>query len=333
MIFNRYPALIAEVAGNFRTAQEAVELSKQCIEKGAEIEKFQTYQPTLLTSNTAIFDMPNTGRKSQKEVFEESVIDFGMQAEIFQELKNLSIPFFSTPSHVSDLEFLLKHDVTMIKLGSDDCSNLPFLRVCCETDLPIIVSTGMAHLHEIEEMSNILINAKERAILHCVTNYPAALNEMNLRTVSTLKTSFPEFEIGFSDHSNSTLVACLARALGATIFENHVMFDDQEFGYDRDVSMPISKVEEFIQALNDTEEALGSHCKALSKAEHVNRLNNRKSLHFSKDLKAGMQLTENDIIALRPGLGISPARTAEIVGQTINQDVENGGLIEWHMLS
>lgn len=333
MIFERYPALIAEVAGNFRTVDEAVRLSEQCLSEGAEIVKFQTYQTNLLTSNAAVFDMANTGKKSQKEIFDESVVDYGMQTEIFRELETKGIPFFSTPSHPEDLEFLMQFDIKMIKLGSDDCSNHPFIRLCCQTNLPVIVSTGMAHLHEIDAMANILISAKERAILHCVTNYPAQLEEMNLNTIRTLKNSFNEFEIGFSDHSNSFLVACIARAMGATIFENHVMFDDQDFGYDRVVSMPISSVTKFMDMLRDTELMLGSHLKKLSKSEEINRKNNRKSLHFSKSLKKDHVLMKEDLIALRPGHGISPAESDLLVGKKLKQDVMQKEIITWQMFA
>lgn len=333
MIFKRYPALIAEVAGNFRTVEEAVNLSEKCISKGAEIVKFQTFQTELLTSDKAMFEMSNTGRKSQKEIFDESVIDYGMQTEIFNELEIKKIPFFSTPSHPRDLDFLMKFNIKMLKIGSDDCSNLPFIRLCCDTNLPVIVSTGMAHLHEIDEMANVLVEAKQKAILHCVTNYPANLHEMNLNTINTLKNSFNEFEIGFSDHSNSILVACVARAMGASIFENHVMFDDQDFGYDRAVSMPLSSVEKFINSLRDTDIMLGSHLKQLSKSEQINRKNNRKSLHFNRVMKEGDVISSGDLIALRPGIGISPAKIDAVVGKKLLKNVADRELLEWQMFA
>ena len=221
----------------------------------------------------------------------------------------------------------------MIKIGSDDCSNFPLIKACCDTNLPVLVSTGMAYLNEIEEMANVLINAKKKAIFHCVTNYPASLEEMNLNTISTLKKSFIDFEIGFSDHSNSVLVSCLARALGATIFENHVMFDDQKFGYDRAVSIPISKLNDFIQSLSNTDKILGSHLKKLSTSEVINRKNNRKSLHFNKKIKAGSVISINDLITLRPGTGICPSKINKVLGMKLTQDVKEQEIVSWKMFT
>ena len=127
--------------------------------------------------------------------------------------------------------------------------------------------------------------------------------------------------------------AALAFALGASIFENHVMFDDQDFGYDRAVSMPLSSVEKFINSLRDTDIMLGSHLKQLSKSEQINRKNNRKSLHFNRVMKKDDVFSSGDLIALRPGIGFSPAKIDAVVGKKLWKNVEDRELLEWQMFA
>jgi sialic acid synthase SpsE len=121
--------------------------------------------------------------------------------------------------------------------------------------------------------------------------------------------------------------------MGASIFENHVMFDDQDFGYDRAVSMPLSSVEKFINSLRDTDIMLGSHLKQLSKSEQINRKNNRKSLHFNRVMKKNDVISSGDLIALRPGKGISPAKIDAVVGKKLLKNVEDRELLEWQMFA
>lgn len=327
-------SLIAEIAGNFKTVDEAIQLSVAAISSGAESVKLQTYNPDKLTSKQAIFDMPNTGVKNQYEVFQESMTDYGMQSEIIRELQRRDILVFSTPSHPDDVEFLNAHGVTRFKIGSDDCSNHELIAAAGESGKPVIISTGMATINEVEETANFCARKNiQFALMHCTTNYPCELGQLNLRTISTYLDIFRGIEIGFSDHYPGMLSSIVAASLGATFFEKHVMLDDLALGYDTVVSMKTSEISTYVQNLRDVEAALGSGLKLMSKEELVNRKNNRKSVFFNRDLNPGETVTPDALIALRPGTGISPSQREQILGRTVKAAVRKGEMVEWNDLA
>jgi sialic acid synthase SpsE len=323
-------SLIAEIAGNFKTVDEAVQLSVAAIQNGAESVKLQTYDPDKLTSKQAIFDMPNTGIKSQYEIFQESMTDYGMQREIIRELTNRNIFIFSTPSHPDDVEFLESCGVTRYKIGSDDCSNHELIAAAGETRKPVIISTGMATINEVEDTANFCERRGIKyALMLCTTNYPCQLDQLNLKTIRTYMDVFRGVEIGFSDHYPGMLSSIIAASLGASFFEKHVMLDDVVYGYDAIVSMKTSEIGTYLQNLRDVRTALGSPLKLMSKEELVNRKNNRKSMFFKRDLRKGDIVDGESLIALRPGTGISPSDRELIVGRILKTDSKAGEMVKW----
>lgn len=333
-MFKKEIPLIAEIAGNFSTVEEAIKLGTEAIKKGAESVKLQTYRADLLASKEAMFNMPNTGKKSQYEVFKESEIPYAMQREIITELKSRGVEVFSTPSHIEDLEFLLDCGVTRIKIGSDDCSNFPLIRAAGESGHPVIVSTGMATIEEVGETIDFCAKVcADFAIMHCTTNYPCQLSELNLATIKTLTSAYPGMKIGFSDHYPDNISSVLAFAAGARFFEKHVMFDDVVYGYDAPVSLKLNEMATYFKELEACRTAMGSAFKKLSSAELVNRKNNRKSLHFTRTVEAGAVLTPADLIALRPGDGIPPSLTESVIGKSLTRSVSQGEKLEWQMLA
>ncbi|MDA8928126.1 N-acetylneuraminate synthase family protein [Gammaproteobacteria bacterium] len=323
-------ALIAEIAGNFRTVDEAVKLSIAAIENGAESIKLQTYDPEKLTSKQAIFDMPNTGVKNQYEVFRESMTDYGMQREIIKELTARKILIFSTPSHPDDVEFLETCGVRRYKIGSDDCSNHKLIASAGETGKPVIISTGMATITEVEITANFCErNNIKYALMLCTTNYPCQLEQLNLKTIHTYLDVFRDIQIGFSDHYPGMIASIVAASLGSSFFEKHVMLDDVIYGYDAVVSMKTSEIGEYLKNLKDVKDALGSSLKLMSKEELINRNNNRKSMFFTRNVKIGEKLEESLLIALRPGTGISPSEQEQMLGRKLKVNVRAGDMVKW----
>ena len=323
-------ALIAEIAGNFKTVDEAVKLSIAAIENGAESIKLQTYDPEKLTSKQAIFDMPNTGVKSQYEVFRESMTDYGMQREIIKELSARNILIFSTPSHPDDVEFLETCGVSRYKIGSDDCSNHKLIASAGETGKPVIISTGMATINEVEITANFCErNNIKYALMLCTTNYPCQLEQLNLKTIRTYLDVFRGVQIGFSDHYPGMIASIVAASLGSSFFEKHVMLDDVVYGYDAVVSMKTRDIGEYLKNLKDVKDALGSSLKLMSKEELINRNNNRKSMFFNRNMKIGEQLEESLLIALRPGTGISPSEREQMIGRKLKVNVGAGEMVKW----
>ena len=206
--------IIAEIAGNFQTLEEGLYLARQASLLGATSIKLQTFQPNTLTSKHALFEMPNTGTRSQYDVFEETKLDYDIQRQLFKHLLNENINIFSTPSHPSDVDFLRSCGIdSVLKIGSDDCSNLELIRACGEDNTHVIISTGMATLEEVEITANFCHkNNIDFSLMYCVTNYPCSLEQLNLSTITTYRNMFPGIEIGYSDHFPGNQAACIAKA-------------------------------------------------------------------------------------------------------------------------
>jgi N,N'-diacetyllegionaminate synthase len=327
-------SLIAEIAGNFSTVEEAVQLSIGAVSNGAESVKLQTYHPDTLTSRQAVFNMPNTGLREQYDVFRESMIDQGMQREIIDELKIRGIEIFSTPSHPTDIEFLETCGVNRYKIGSDDCMNFELIEAAGSTGKPVIVSTGMATINEVELTVEFCTRKNyEFALMHCTTNYPCQLEELNLRTIKTYIDCFKNIEIGFSDHYPGYISSIIAASLGATFFEKHIMPNSESGGYDAVVSMKVDEIGPFILNLKSVEAALGSPLKSMSKAELINRTNNRKSLFACRTIVSGEMVTNDALISLRPGTGIGPNLRCDIVGRRATRTLIAGEMIRWEDLA
>ena len=323
--------IIAEIGGNFTTFDEAKCLVDAAAKCGVDAVKLQTYRAETIASKEAIFDMENTGVVSQYELFKKYEIDEILHKKIFDYAVSLKLDWFSTPSHESDVALLEKLNVGVHKIGSDDAINIPFLRYVARTNKPIILSTGMCTLDEVKEsVEAIRLEGNEQIILlHAITSYPTHAENVNLQAIQTLKKTFPDIPIGYSDHTIGTAACICAAAMGATVIEKHFTCDKMAEGPDHMLSADISEMKEIINAIRLFEKMKGDGIKQPASSEKTTRINNRKSLILKRAIKAGEAIEDGDLSIKRPGSGIPPKYLDEITGRILSRDMDEDSVLSW----
>lgn len=237
---------------------------------------------------------------------------------------------FSTPSHKDDVDFLIDNGVEWLKIGSDDALNFPLIEYCASRCSKLFVSTGMSTFEELMKIGCFLNTLKcETVMLHCITSYPAVEEDLNLNVIKTLVNLFPNLEIGYSDHFPGNEACLFAYSHGAQWLEKHVIPSTDFIGVDSAVGQCPVEISELQKALDSIHRMSGSTLRGLGKQEKINRLNNRKSLHFLKDMKAGDVLLEGDIIALRPGTGIPPCDVNKLIGLKLKSSVDKNKIVSY----
>lgn len=320
--------IICEIAGSFKNFDQAKRLIDDLRQTGQTIVKLQTFNPETLASNDAIFEMENTGKRKQKDVFYEEMCSYELQAEIIRYCRRADVKCFSTPSHFSDVDFLVGEGVQWLKIGSDDAMNYPLIEYCANRCEKLFVSTGMCTFDELIEVACYLkMLPVSVVLLYCITSYPAKAEDLNLSTLTSIKSLFPGLTLGYSDHYPKNEACLLAYGLGAEWFEKHVKPSDDFNGVDAQVSSTPKDIKKLQMQLDTMNSMFGSHLRGMGKQESLNRINNRKSLHFKHPLIGGHRLTKDDVIALRPGTGIPPKFLDEFVGKFLRNDVVAGEII------
>lgn len=323
--------IIAEIGGNFTNFEQAkhlIGLASQC---KVDAVKLQTFTADTLASKKSIFDMENTGVTSQYELFKKYEIDEDLHQKIISLCKELSLDIFSTPSHASDVDMLEKFNVCAHKIGSDDATNLPFLKYVAKSNKPVILSTGMCTLDEVREaVDTILAEGNSKlAILHAITSYPTHPQDVNLRAILTLKKEFPNIPIGYSDHTIGNVASICAVAMGAQIIEKHFTWDKKADGPDHQLSADPAEMAELVDSIRKFEIMNGHGIKMPAKSEFKTRVNNRKSIVVSNDLLKGELVTLQNISVRRPGFGIGPKYFEQILGRKINKNIPAEEVLKW----
>ncbi len=315
--------------GDISIAKKMIDFAVDC---GVDAVKFQTFTAKEFISNEdEIYEYKSQGKtvkESMLKMFERNEFAEEEWGEIADYCKRKEVIFFSTPQNLSDLKLLLKIGVPAIKVGSDDLINLPLLEEYSKKGLPMIISTGMAYLSEIDEAIRIIEkNNKELAVLHCVSSYPAEFEELNLRKINTLKKAFPKCVIGFSDHSKGIMAGITVVALGAKILEKHFTLDKNMPGSDHWFSADPKELEDLIKGVRNIEKSLGSSdIKPTEKEIEMRELCHR-SITVSQDIKKGEILTKENITMQKPGTGLAPKFIDFVVGRKAKQDIKKGELI------
>lgn len=322
---------IAEIGGNFTDYETAVLLIDQAKESGVDAVKLQTYRADTIASKEAIFDMENTGVVPQKEYFKKFEIDEEMHAKIFKYAKEKGLDVFSTPSHITDVEMLERLEVDVYKIGADDATNLPFLRAIARLQKPILLSTGMCTLEEIKAAVNTIIEEgnSKLVIMHVVSLYPTDVQYVNLRVLETLQREFPQFVIGYSDHTTGIDSCIFAAVLGAKVIEKHFTYDKEADGPDHMLSATMEEMRSLIDKVSLYEKMRGNGIKMPVADEIKNRKNNRKSIVTAKKLSKGEVLTQYNIDIKRPGGGIQPQYLDMLLGKKVCRDIDEDTLLEW----
>ena len=315
--------------GSLAMAKQLVDVAKAC---GADIVKFQTAKLDSLVSKSAHmaeYQKKNIGvEESQKDMLRKLLLSFEEFEELANYCKEAGITFLSTPFDIESIHFLNQMQ-DIWKIPSGEITNYPYLVEIAKTGKKVILSTGMAEMNEIEDAIRLLekYGTKDITILHCTTEYPAPIKDVNLNTMKTLQEVFG-YPVGYSDHTQGIEVDLAAAALGAAVIEKHFTLDRDLPGPDHKASLEPHGLKVMVEGIRKIETALGSAEKKLSEAELKNRDVARKSIVARKAIKKGEVFTEDIITTKRPGTGINPMRWNEILGLKAVRDFEEDELIE-----
>jgi N,N'-diacetyllegionaminate synthase len=322
--------IIAEIGGNFVRLKEAKQMIDLAVRAGADAIKIQTFRADTITSKKAVYDMPNTGHANQYELFKKYEIDMDLHKALWGYCKQKGIFVFSTPSHWTDLELLEKVGCEAYKIGSDDSCNHPFLEQVASVGKPIVLSTGMCTMQEVEESVSVILGKgnPNLALLHCVTNYPSDPIHSNLKVIPEMKRRFG-LPVGYSDHTQGNLCCLAAVALGAHAVEKHFTYDKKADGPDHLLSANPEEMMQLCKNVRILEKALGDGVKRPSEGELTTRINNRKSIVSRQDIQKGKMITKDMIAIKRPGFGIQPKFFQEITGRVAKVDIKAESPVLW----
>lgn len=326
--------IIAEIGGNFTEFGQAARLIDEAAACGVDAVKLQTYRADTVSSRSAMFDMENTGKVSQHELFKKYEIGESLHRRVFAHAESKGLDWFSTPAHESDVDILENLGVGAHKIGSDDAVNLPFLRYVARTGKPIVLSTGMCTLQEVREsVDTILATGNDRLILlHAVTSYPTHPENVNLSAMQTLKKEFPALDVGYSDHTLGTTACICAVAMGARLIEKHFTYDKRAEGPDHMLSAEPAEMKAIVDAVRDFEKMRGNGIKRPSDSEATTRVNNRKSIVLVKSIAAGEPLSFAHLSIKRPGYGIAPKFLEQMAGRVVRKDKSADDVLTWEDL-
>jgi N,N'-diacetyllegionaminate synthase len=317
--------------GNIELAKELVRVAASA---GCDYVKFQTFvAKNVVTTNASkaeyqILNSPSEG--TQIEMLEKLELSQAEHYDLIDECKKYDIKFLSTAFDMDSIDFLHTLKMGLWKIPSGEITNLIYLQKIGSYNEEVILSTGMSTLGEIENALEILINAgtlrDKITILHCNTEYPTPMSDVNLKAMLTIKNAFG-INIGYSDHTLGIEVPIAAVAMGAIVIEKHFTIDRSLPGPDHLASLEPKELTEMVQGIRNVESALGTGIKLPSKSERKNINIARKSIHLVKDVKAGHVLSLDDLIAKRPGNGLSPLFTKEIVGSIVKNDLSKDAML------
>lgn len=326
--------VIAEAGVNHNGSLElAKKLALEAKNAGADIVKFQTAKLESLVSRKAAmaeYQRQNTGKdESQKDMLAKLLLEFDEFAELKQYCQSIGISFLSTPFDLESIVFLEELGCDIWKIPSGEVTNLPYLEKIAQTHKPIILSTGMCTISEVEACMKVLQEQEAGAItlLHCTTQYPTPYKDVNLKAMLTLKEKF-DCPIGYSDHTAGIEVPIAAVAMGATVIEKHFTLDRNMEGPDHKASLEPQELKAMIDFIRHIEMSLGTGIKEPATCELANRDVARKSIIAARDIKAGEKFTEENLTTKRPGNGISPMKWRDIIGMKAIRDFSEDELIE-----
>ena len=319
--------------GDIKLAYKLADVAK---EAGVDAIKFQTFKTEKVISKYA--DMASYQKKnlSTNESQYEMVKKLELSYKEFKKLKDycdeIEIMFLSTPDEEYSLNFLVDElNIPFIKIGSGEVTNLPYLRKIAAKNKPIIISTGMANLGEVEEAINTIRSVNSEAqisLLHCTTNYPTPYEEVNLKSMQTLAATF-KLPVGYSDHTLRIEVPVAAVAMGAKIIEKHFTLNKKLPGPDHKASLEPDELKEMIKAIRNIEVALGDGVKKPNKSETEIMKVARRSLVATRDIRVGEIIKEADIAIKRPGTGILPKFKEIIIGMKLVNDIGQDEPFRW----
>jgi N,N'-diacetyllegionaminate synthase len=333
-IGERHPCfVIAEAGVNHNGSLEiAQQLVNAAVEAGADAVKFQTFTAEKLISATApkadYQKETTTAAEQQLEMVRRLEMPEQMTRSVAAHAANVGIIFLSTGFDEQSIDLLDDIGVPAFKIGSGDVTDLPLLEFIGRKRKPVILSTGMSYLEEVQSAVETLLTSgcPNVALLHCVSSYPADPEEANLRALQTLRETF-NTPVGFSDHFLDNEIAIAAVALGANIIEKHITLDVNLPGPDHRASLSPDRFKSLVQSIRTVERSLGDGMKRPRPGEQNVREVARRSIVAASTITAGAIITREMVAFKRPGTGISPARWKEVIGKCAARDIASDSLI------
>jgi N-acetylneuraminate synthase/N,N'-diacetyllegionaminate synthase len=324
---------IAEAGVNHNgDLDRARELIDAAAEAGADAVKFQTFTTDRLVAEDAPkadYQDEQTGGEADEETTQRDILEqYELSEDDHRELlgycEDAGITFLSTPFDAESAAFLDDLDVAAIKVGSGELTNHPLLQQIALLDRPMVVSTGMATMAEVETAYEAIRDANPEvavSLLHCVSSYPADVADVNLRAMERLDERF-DVPVGYSDHTTAVETPAVAVGAGATVVEKHFTLDRSLPGPDHEASLEPDELARAVELAREAAAARGTPEKEPVEAERENRIVARKSLHAARPVEAGETLTEDAVAVLRPATGLSPAELDAVLGEEVETDLE-----------
>ena len=331
--------IIAEAGCNHnQSPQIARALIDSAVAAGASAVKFQTYiSESMYSRQTPMLEHFRTRMglgegATMFDLIKMTELPFEMHDDIVSYSKEKNIPFFSTPFDRKSLDFLDQYDVPMYKIASFEMTHFPLLRAVAEKQKPIVLSTGMCNLGDIEKALDVITseNNEQIILLHCVSSYPAKPEEYNLRVIETLKSAF-SYPVGLSDHTPGTEVSKIAVAIGANMVEKHITIDQSLPGPDHYFSLTPEELEDLVSGIREVEKMLGSARKRCVQGEKTLKHIARRSLVAATNLKKGDTVEAGMIDVKRPGYGLHPELMESLIGAQVVRDVKEDEPLSWDM--
>lgn len=328
--------IIAEAGVNHNGSLSlAKQLIDKAVEAGVDIIKFQTFKSEKLVSKAARqaeYQQRNIGKKDEGQLamLKKLELSHSDHEELMAYCQAKGIRFFSTAFDMDSIEYLHSLRMGLWKIPSGEITNYPYLRKIAQYQEPVILSTGMCELPDIEAALNVLLQfglSKDLiTILHCNTEYPTPFADVNLKAMLEIGERFG-VQVGYSDHTKGIEVPIAAVALGASVIEKHFTLDKNMEGPDHKASLEPDELKAMVRAIRNIEQALGEGHKTVSDSERKNIEIARKSIVASRPIKKGEMLTEDNITVKRPGNGISPMRWNDVVGSVAVKDFDEEEMI------
>lgn len=321
--------VIAEMSGNhggiFERAIEIIRLAK---DSGADAVKLQTYTADTITLNCSKpdFQLPKGPWESYPNLYslyKNAYTPWEWHKDLFKYARKIGIEIFSSPFDASAVELLESLDTAVYKIASPEITDIPLLKTVAETKKPVILSTGVANLEDIQLAVESLekFGCKHYAILKCTTAYPTPFSEVNLKTMSDLRDRF-NCPVGISDHSIGNVVPILSIGLGANLIEKHITLDEKET-VDSFFSSSGANFKELVRNIREAEQSLGKISYELS-SEAQKSYGGRRSLYVCRNISKGEKLTTENVRSVRPAYGLHPKYLFEILGKKVKRDLELG---------
>ena len=316
---------IAEAGLNHNTD---IKLAKKLIEEahncGADAVKFQTFKSEKFLTTTS----------SYYNGFKQAELSYDKFAELKDFAKSVGITFFSAPFDIESADFLKEIGVQCFKIASGDFTDLPLIRHVAKMNVPMIISTGVANMEEVEEVVNLCMfeSNKKIALLHCIAHYPTDPEEANLLAMDTMRKKF-QVPVGYSDNGESLLVDIVAASMGANLIEKHFTIDKKLPGPDHFFSIDPAGLKDLISKIRIVESMHGDGIKAPQISEMEVRQDIRKSITAAEDISENEIITAEKLLTKRPAIGIKPKYFERVVGKKANKKIKKDTAIQWEDIS